>query len=120
VSRRRPDDGDEEFDDEEAAFFGAAAAFFFQGEERLAAMRKAKQCSDPYLREAAQAHLIEEHIQAGARLSEEILAAADAGEIELSDEGRQAALETIEMAVDRPDWYEPGTRVVLPDEDDQP
>jgi hypothetical protein len=101
---------DEMFDDDEAALV------LELGERRLA-FDKAEQCSDPELRRAAMCYLMEEEVQSAARLWEEILAAADAGEITLTDEARQDLLEGIAMAVDRPDWYEPGYRVVLPQEE---
>lgn len=98
------------------------AAFFLECAEWLAEIQKASRCSDPRLREAALAYLTEEGIQLGAKLCDKLLEAADKpGEEQLiTDEGREAALEGIGLAVDRPDWYRPGARVVLPDEDGQP
>jgi hypothetical protein len=104
---------DEQFSDEEAAVF-------FECEERAAEVRKAKRCKDPQLRAIALMYLAEEAIQYHARLLEELLEAADTGELELTDEVRGQLVEGIAVAVDRPAWYEPGYRVVLPDksEDD--
>lgn len=99
----------EEFDDDEAALF-------LECEERLAEIRKAKRCNDPPLRDTALAHLREEILQSGAKLLAELLDADDNGEMNLSDEERTACLECIEAAIDRPDWYRPGDRVVLPPE----
>jgi hypothetical protein len=50
--------------------------------------------------DAMMADLSEQHIQAGAQLAEEILAASDAGEIDLSAEGRQLLVEILEIAID--------------------
>ncbi|HSS25898.1 MAG TPA: hypothetical protein VLL82_16215 [Mycobacterium sp.] len=99
----------EEFSDDEAAFF-------FECEERQAEIRKAKRCSDPQLRDTALAYLREEILQSGAKLLAELLDADDDGEVNLSGEARAACLECIELAIDRPDWYQPGERVVLPPE----
>jgi hypothetical protein len=82
-------------------------AFMLEGEERLLAWDRAEH-ADPEIRDAARAVLIEEFILAGAKLAERVLAAADAGDVTLSDEGRAACLESIELAVNRPDWYQPG------------
>lgn len=101
----------DEFADDEAAFF-------FEGDEQLAAVKKAARCRDPVLREVALAHLAEENVWVGAKLAEEILAAADAGDVELTDAQRGACIEAIELAIDRPDWYEPGARIVLPERDE--
>jgi hypothetical protein len=102
-------DESEQFDDEEAALT-------LECGERLLALERAKRCSDPDVRDAAVAYLFEEFVQSGAQLCEETLAAADAGEIELTDEAREVLLEGIELAIDRPDWYIPGARVILPPE----
>lgn len=52
------------------------------------------------------------------RLFEEALKKADAGEIKLTVEAREALLEGIEVAIGRPDWYRPGDRIALPDDGD--
>jgi hypothetical protein len=102
---------------DEARFMTAATAFFSETAEWVAEIEKARQCGDPDVREQAVAHLQEENVMRFAKLADQILAAAEAGVIELGDEGRAAALECIELGVTRPDWYGPGTRVVLPDEE---
>jgi hypothetical protein len=101
--------GGEEFSDNEAALF-------FECEEREAEIAKARRCSDPDLRDAALACLYEEIIQSVAKFTDEVLDEADWVELELTDEDRETMLEGIKLAVDRPDWYAPGDRVVLPEE----
>jgi hypothetical protein len=101
----------EEINDDEAAKF---LEIFELG----IAMDKANRISYPQLRETAATFLMEEGIQSVAKLADDVLAKADAGEFELSDEEREAALDVIGLAVDRPDWYRPGDRMVVPDEDE--
>ena len=91
---------------------------FFECEDREAQMRKANRCGDPQLRAQALAALSEEAIASAATLAGELLAGADRGGLELTDELRGALIQAAGMGVDRPDWYRPGDRVVLPDEED--
>jgi hypothetical protein len=100
----------EEFSDEEATVFSEC-------EDREAQMRKAKLCSDPWLRELALAALAEETIQSAAMFAGELLDKADAGELQLTDGLSEALIDGAGIGVDRPDWYRPGDRVVLPEDD---
>ncbi len=108
MTGHQPDD--DQFDDEEAAIFMRAWEFAEECD-------KAERCADRKLGGMALIYLGEEMIQQGAQWVDKVLQAADDGEITLTDEQRALLLELVELAVDRPDWYTPGERILLPPEE---